>query len=338
MQYDIAVIGNDEAAFEMLRLAARSGKRTAAVLPESCHSSWMVGLALKRLVSDLLLDQSMPRRRMLERTGSPRLLRQLLAAAVGRETSDHMDILERLNVDVKMGQPRFVDRNTLCISDGRTCRRSTVAARHFVIGTGVRPTAMHRPLGLVALHRPEALFEGMVLPNSLCVVGGGSLGCGMAALFALFGVRSQHVARDDQNDALLELARAAGVEVAFHPSEFGLTHVGGVLSAKHTAVIDSRRAVGFTEHLNLAAIDVEADENGQLWCSSGFETWCPGIFGIGSVVGFSPDMALHPSVQAERIQRRITRLIPRPLLMDVCIASEQRASNPHRTAVSTINN
>ena len=33
MQYDLAVIGNDEAAFEMLCLAAESGKRTAAVLP-----------------------------------------------------------------------------------------------------------------------------------------------------------------------------------------------------------------------------------------------------------------------------------------------------------------
>ena len=324
MQYDIAIIGNDEGAFEMLALAARVGGRTAAVLPESCQSSWMVGLALKQLVSDLLVDLSLPRRRLLERIGSPRLLRQLLAAAVARETAEHIANLEQLDVDISMGEPQFVDRHTLAVADTRSGECRTLKARHFVIGTGVRRTSMHRSPSPRTRQHTDSLFVRTVIPESLCVVGGGSFGCGMAALFSLFGVRVRHVTKNNQDDALMELAREAGVEIAFHPAEFGLTHTDGVLSAKHSDIVDYRRAEGFTDHLNLQAIDVLPDENGQLWCSSRLETWCAGVFGIGKVVGFSPETALPPSVQAEKIQRCISRLIPRPHLLDVIQGPDQR--------------
>lgn len=338
MQYHICVVGNDEAAIEMLCLAAESKQRTAAVLPESCQSSWLTGLALKRLVGDLLVDQSTGRRALLQRTGSPRLLRQLIAGAIAKETDELATMLQSLNVDVYHGQPRFVDRHAIAVSDGRVCRRSLLSARHFVIGTGTRHTAMHRPLGLVALHRPETAFEGHSLPKTLCVLGGDSFGCGLAALFSLFGVRTRHVARQSQDSAMLELACAAGVDIAFHPSEFGLTQSHGTLANSHRDVVDCRRAVGFTESLNLQALDVEADENGQLWCSSELETWCPGIFGIGDVVGFSADAAVPASVQARRIHSRILRRIPRPHLLDAFVDSASAGSRMRQSAFVASNN
>lgn len=338
MPYDIAVIGNDEAAFEMLCLAAESGRSTAAVLPESSHSTWLVGVALKRLVSDLLVDQSDSRRRLLARRGSPRLLRQLVKGAIAKETDDLYCMLQRLNIHVRMGQPRFINRQSLSIADGRTCDRSTLNARHIIIGTGTRRTAMHRPLGLVALHRPEAIFEGHILPESICMLGGDSFGCGMAALFSLFGVRSRHIAHDHQDPAMLELARAAGVEIAFNLTEPRPVPAGGVLSNAHADVVDCRRSIGFTEQLNLSAIDVEADENGQLWCSSGLETWCPGVFGLGGVVGFSADGALHPSAQAGQILRRISSQVPRPHLLDLFVNSEQLGAHDAPTMNHAVNN
>lgn len=338
MQYDITVIGNDEAAFEMLCLAARAAKRTAAVLPEASHSSWLVGLALKRLVSDLLVDQSINRRQLLERTGSPRLLRRLLAGAIVEETVELTQMLERLNVDVRLGQPRFINSHSIAIADGRTCEQSTLNSRHVVIGTGTRHTAMRRSLGPVGLHRAETMFEGSSLPQSICMLGGDDFGCGIAALFSMFGVRSRHVARDNQDRAMLELAQAAGVEITFDPSEFGQTQAVGVHSDTHTDVVDCRQSIGFTEHLNLSAIDVETDENGQLWCSSGLETWCPGVFGIGDVVGFSADSSVHPSVQAERIQQQISHQIPQPQLLDLFINAEQSKTGSRGSARAFANN
>ena len=337
MQYDITVIGNDEAAFEMLCLSAESGRRTAAVLPDSSQSSWLVGMALKRLVSELLVDRSISRCRLLARTGSPRLLCRLLAGAIAREIWELVCMLERLNVHIRVGQPRFLDAHSVSIAEGLTCDRSTLSACHFIVGTGTRHTAMHRPLGLVALHRPEFIFEGNTLPESICMLGGDSFGCGIAALFSLFGVRSRHVARDRQDSAMLELARAAGVEIAFHPSEFGLSQSGGVLSNSHVNVVDCRRAIGFTDCLNLSAIGVEADENGQLWCSSDLETWCPGVFGVGDVVGFSADSVVHPAVQAERILRRISRQIPRPHLNELFVNQQKHSAKVSPKVVSAVN-
>ena len=111
MQYDIAVIGNDEAAVEMMCLAAESGRRTAAVLPDSNHSAWLVALALRRLISDLLVDQSISRRQLLARTGSPRLLRQLVAGAIVRIRSQNWD------------QKAHIKISFLCNKWSKTCQK-----------------------------------------------------------------------------------------------------------------------------------------------------------------------------------------------------------------------
>lgn len=316
MDYDIAVIGNDEAALEILRLAAGSGKRTVAVLPETRHSAWLAGQALRRLVSDLIVDQTAQRRQLFSRTATPRLLHALLSRAIVSEVTEQMHVLESLGIDVLMGETRFVSDNSLTVCSGATGIRQTLGVRHIVIGTGVRRTAMHRRPGLMPFHRPEALFAGRLLPRSICVLGGGHFGIGLAALMSIFGVDTRLVAREDNTSVMLELATAAGVQIGHHPADVGLPPVGGTVSELQADVVDCRRVVGFTDHLNLSVVDVEPDENGQLWCADNFETWCSGIFGIGEVVGFSPDTALHPAVQAERIMNRITHSVSRPHLVD----------------------
>jgi NAD(P) transhydrogenase len=312
MQFDLAIIGNDEAAFEMQCLAAQMGRRVVAILPESRHSSWIVGQALRKLVSNLLVDRSVSRQKMFASAGTPRLLQRLIARAVAAEVSEQIELLKELGVEVRLGESRFEAGGKLFVSEGAFCRRVSVDARYTVIGTGVRQTAMHRPLGLVPFHRPESLFEGTELPESLCVVGGDATGAGLAALFSLFGVRARHVAREENESAMLELAMAAGVSIGFHPADVGLSATGSPSASVHADVVDCRRKVGFTKNLNLSAIGVEPDENGQLWCSASFETWCPGVFGVGEVVGFCPQSNLLASVQAERVMNRIVRAIPRP--------------------------
>lgn len=336
MSYDIAVIGNDEAAFDMLCLAAASRRKTLAILPETSHSAWLLGHALKRLVTNLLVDQTPPRKRMFQRTGTPRLLQSLLSRAIVKEVSEQKQQLEDIGVDVMLGEARFLGQRDLAVSMGVTCTRELISARHIVIGTGTRRTAMHRPLGLMPFHRPESLFAGQRLPESVCVAGGGEFGAGLAALMSLFGVDVCHIAREDNTSTMLELAIATGVRIGYTPAEVGLPHIGSHDSDQRTVVVDCRRSAGFTDHLSLDAISVESDENGKLWCGSGFETWCSGVFGIGEVVGFSPDTALRPALQAERIMSRITDIVPRPHLLDAFIRHQKAAPAPKsRLAVGT---
>jgi NAD(P) transhydrogenase len=311
MKYDLAVIGNDEAAFEMMFVAAASRQKTVAVLPESRHSSWMMGQALRRLVGNLLVDQSHRRRSMMASAGTPRLLQRLLAQSIVEEVTEHTEALRNCGVDVLYGETRFRSKGELVVTDGMSCSQSVIQASSVVIGTGIRYTSQHRSLGLVSTQRPESLFEGRRLPKSLCFVGGGPLGAGLAGLFQLFGVRTQLIAREDSDCAVLEMARTAGVEIAGHPADVGLT-LDGISRRNRREFIDCRRVLGFTEHLNLKAVGIEPDENGQLWCTTGFETWCSGVFGIGAVVGFSSDSAIHPTLQAERVLNRIQHRIPRP--------------------------
>ena len=311
MRYDIAIIGNDEAAIEMACLASIAGQRAAMALPEQRHSSWIVEHAFRRLVTELSVDDTAARRSLLRRNGTPRLLQRLLAGAINSETSEAIELLERLGVDVLPGESRFVNRNSFAVTSGTSCRRTIVNAANIVIGTGVRRAAVHRPLGLLPFRRAESFLEGRSLPESLIVLGGEDFGAGFASFLNLFGVHTSLLAHENSDSDLLELAEVAGVQIVHHPSELGLTGDGPV-SPDEQQIVDCRRTLGFTEHLGLSAIGIEPDEHGQLWCAANLETWCSGVFGIGSVVGFSADAADHPTIQAERVLNRIQHRIRRP--------------------------
>lgn len=311
MRYDIAILGNDEAALEMACAASIAGQRVMIALPEQRHSSWMMEQALRRLVTELSVDYSSVRRATFRNSGTPRLLQRLLAGAVNAETSESIEVLERLGVDVLPGESRLLTRNSISVSTGTICRRSVVNAANIVIGTGIRRTAAHRPLGLLPFRRVETVLEGRSLPESLILLGGDDFGAGFAALVSLFGVQTSLLARESDDCDMLDLAVEAGVNIVHHPSELGLSSEGPA-SLVDLHVVDCRRTIGFTEHLGLTAIGIEPDENGQLWCAANLETWCSGVFGIGSVVGFSADASDHPSVQAERVLNRIQHRIRKP--------------------------
>ncbi len=311
MRYDIAVVGNDEAAFEIMCIAGAAGQRSVGILPEQRHSAWMVSLALRRLVEQLLVDRSQTRQKLFARSGTPRLLHRLLATAMTAEVMDHIAMLEGLGVDVLVGESRLQTRNNIAVTSGIECRRTLIQADNIVIGSGTRRTAMHRPLGLVPFHQAESLLSGSHLPKALCLLGGDEFGAGFAALMSLFGVETRLLTGDGDSSAMLELADAAGVTIRHRAADLGWNH-DNLRPCNGADVVDCRRAVGFTDHLGLPGIGIEPDEHGQLWCAANLETWCSGIFGIGDVVGFSSDISKHPTDQAHRILNRITHRIRKP--------------------------
>lgn len=311
MTYDLCVVGNDEASLELAFVAARHGQNVLSILPEQRHSSWMMSQALQQMVSNLLADASESRRRQWRKTGSPRLVQRLLANSLTYEMTDHVSALENVGADVSIGEARFQTADTLVLTNGAHGRRSLVRAANIVIGMGVRRTAVHRPLGLVPFHRPESLLAGSELPSTLCILGGGGLGAGLASIFSLFGSHVRFLSDLDACDSMLTLAEDSGVIVATHPAELGLS-VDHPFALNQGDIVDCRRSEGFTDHLGLSAIGIEPDEHGLLWCSSSLETWTPGVFGIGDVIGFSSGVSQHPTEQAMRILNRMTHRIRKP--------------------------
>jgi NAD(P) transhydrogenase len=311
MRYDIAVIGNDEAALELLCMAGSLGKRVLAILPEQRHSEWMISIALRRLVEQLLNDGRGTRLNESARRCTPGLVKRLLTNALTSEIMDYMAILERLGVDVRIGEARLLSRNSVMITSGMDCSRNVFIADNVVIGCGTRRTATHRPLGLVPSTGPESLLAGAMFPETVTILGGDQFGAGFSALLSVIGVESELITHGRADCAMQELAVATGVRMidAASVDEYARKRSR---SGRSCDVLDFRRSVGFTEHLGLADVGVEPDELGRLWCASSLETWCSGVFGIGAVVGFSADISRHPTDQARRILNRISHRIPRP--------------------------
>jgi NAD(P) transhydrogenase len=311
MRYDIAVIGNDEAALELLCMAGSLGKRVLAILPEQRHSEWMVGIALRRLVEQLLNDGRGARLNKSARRSTPGLVKRLLTNALTSEIMDYIAILERLGVDVRIGEARLLSRSSVMITSGVDCSRNVFVADNVVVGCGTRRTSTHRPLGLVPSTGPESLLTGAIFPDTVTILGGDQLGAGFASLLSLIGVESELITHGRADCAMQELAVEAGVRMidAGNIDEYVRKRSR---SGRSGALLDFRRSVGFTEHLGLADVGVEPDELGRLWCASSLETWCSGVFGIGAVVGFSADISRHPTDQARRILNRISHRIRRP--------------------------
>lgn len=321
MKYDVVVIGNDEAAFEMLNLAAVSGHRTAAILPELRHSSWLAAQALRRLTADLLTDRTLARRQLFLRSASPRLLQSLLSRAIAEEIREHMSLLERLGVDVRLGEASLSTD-----ADGRPvihCNRRLLTPKYTVLATGVQQTATVRAIGQVPFHSPEAIFSGRRLPPSVQIVGGGDFGIGLAALTSLFGVATSLLTDETESAVMLELAESSGVHLI---DRLRIDPTADRGSAAAGDIVDCRRSIGFTEHLNLASVEIEPDENGRLWCGEALETWRSGIFGVGDVVGFCSDGELSATEQAGRILNRIQSALPRPHLLNAFTAAGARTA------------
>jgi NAD(P) transhydrogenase len=249
------------------------------------------------------------------------------------ETNDQVRLLQSLGVEVVLGESQFRTPFDIEVSTGIDFGRRTVGANSVVIGTGVCRTSLQRSLGLLPFLRPESLFEGRHLPSALKIVGGGEMGAGLAAFVSLFGVRTSLLTDLDNDNALLEMAETAGVEIhgpgteTINMDDISAGHCSAdrhqpanrfrpasseFIPPESAVVMDCRRSAGFTSNLNLGAIGVLPDENGQLWCGNNFETWCGGVFGIGSVVGFSTTQRLSAIRQAEQILNRVTHRIPRP--------------------------
>jgi hypothetical protein len=313
MKFDLAVIGNDESAIELALAAATTQQKTVAILPESRHSSWMMSLAFRRLASTLLADRSRSRRFLYERSGTPGLIRRLLRAALVAESSDHARLLQHAGAHVLVGEPRFRTPEELTVSTGVNCSRLTLTAKNTVVATGVRYSSPQRSLGLIQLESPESLLEGTRLPRQLRFVGGDDFATGLASVFSLFGVRTTVCIDDTLETMLADLAEATGVRICSRSClERDDVPIAPEPQMSFERTIDCRRQIGFTEHLNLPGIGIEPDENGQLWCSSSFETWCDGVFGIGEVVGFGSSSHLTPSQQAARVLYRIRHQMQPP--------------------------
>ena len=229
------------------------------------------------------------------------------------ETQRIVTNLRAHGIESVRGAARFVDASTVAVTSSTGER--TLEAEAILIATGSRP---FRPAGIPfddpGVYDSDAILGIARLPDALCVLGGGVIGCEYASVFAALGVAVELIDGRDRllpfldaeiGGRLAEALEAHGVEVrlseraeAVDRTDRGLRvrlRSGEERSAE--AVLVAAGRAGNTVGLNLEGIGVRTDPRGHVEVDERFRTAAPGVFAAGDVVGF-PALASTSMEQA----------------------------------------
>lgn len=322
MQYDLTILGNDEAAFETAMAANDQGLKTLVVVSDTAVSAWQKTRALQHLASELMAE-AIDRHHSLNH----RSLVAKYEAALQTELQEFNTSLRTAGIDVLNATAEFESAKAVRLTFPDFTRPVTINSHNVVVATGVQRTAFPFCDKKDRLDAADAILGSAKLPQHARVIGGGDFGAALAACLQLSGVATQLISRIQHDSATLELASSCGVDIADHPDDFDSSEtIDGEAIDAEQQVIDCRGHHGLTHGLKLGTIAVEADEHGQLWCGRHFETWCRGVYGVGDVVGFSPDSTMPVVTQAEMVIHRI------------CIAQQPTSGSSRLTAALVLQN
>lgn len=207
LRCDVAVIGAGTAGLAAERAARSSGATTLLIDPEFNGSTCArVGCMPSKLL--IAASSAAHAARTTDQFGVRTGDVSIDGAAVMQRVRAERDRFARLTrenaiddlpEDIKIRDcARFLGPDTLALGDGRT-----IAAKSIIIATGSSPAIpdQYAALGELAL-TTEMIFEIDDLPNSLAVIGGGSIGLELAQAFARLGVTVSLFDRSDRLNAV----------------------------------------------------------------------------------------------------------------------------------------
>jgi NAD(P) transhydrogenase len=316
-QFDFVVLGSGPAGEKGAAQAAYFGKHVALVekAPEPGGASVHTGtLPSKTLRETALYLTGFHRGELygitlkLDRRKSLRQLTGRLRAVIDRQTRQIRRNLERHRIEVISGRARFLDSRTIGVFDalGTEIRRLSGSAILIAVGSSPVP-----PPGIAA-HDADIVDSDRILdldriPDRLCVVGGGVIGCEYTSIFAALGTRVTLVEGRDRLLSFVDAELAAALSIAFERMGAevllgdAVDSIERIPGKKRDAlrlhlksgrrltadkILFSAGRQGNTEGLDLPAAGVAADPRGRISVDHNFQTNVPGIYAAGDVIGF----------------------------------------------------
>ncbi|MEO5712349.1 MAG: FAD-dependent oxidoreductase [Luteolibacter sp.] len=231
------------------------------------------------------------------------------------EGADLAKIFESVNDYVSQVDPRYEGRLeaagvTLVRGEGRFTGHKrieaagrTLTAEKIVIATGSRPAPP--PFADLPVWTSDDLFPlRCAPPKSLIIIGGGVIGCEMAAFFAAVGVETSLFVRherllgkeDHEIEKVFQTEFSKDVRTHFHASLKDITRSGELFTATFQTengeqtfqaerVLFATGRIPNTESLDLSETGLSADAKGFLHVNEHLETSVPGIHATGDVNG-----------------------------------------------------
>jgi len=311
--YDMLVVGSGPAGQKAAIQAAKLSKRVAII--EKATQLGGTSLNTGTLPSKTLKD-TIEYFHGFARRGFPHLdaelasritLPDLMARkdqVIKTEVAVITDQLQRNGIEVFQGTAGFVDPHTLSVArwDGRD---DHVRASVIVLATGSRPRRPSEiPFDDLTVCDSDSILTTVRHPSSIIVIGGGVIGTEYASMLAAFGIavtlidrRTQLLRFMDQEitQVLDSQMRHNGVSM-----RTGEEYLGIAVNGQGRPVVQLRDGetvtadmllytagrIGNTEALNLAAVGLTTDKQGQLQVNSHYQTAIPHIYAAGDVIGF----------------------------------------------------
>jgi dihydrolipoamide dehydrogenase len=192
-EYQVVVIGSGSAGREACLSAAKAGLRTLLVEERdlggtSLHTGSYAVRALRACASYLQHTGTASKvgisLDLIETTWADWLATQ-------RRSSNELAVefshaIDRGKVDLQFGRARLNGPDKIVIADAEG-RSRQVTANHLVLATGSRPGFPSQPeFGIL---NSDHLLGKPVVPRHLFVVGGGYIGCELAAIYRAIGTR-----------------------------------------------------------------------------------------------------------------------------------------------------
>ena len=303
--YQVIVIGSGSAGKDAALLAARAGKRTLLIesgriggtgVHRGCHAVRALRACAThydRVVEGDRLGVYMD----LITTNWPTWL-EVQHRTTNRLAEELSRALDRAQAEVKFGRGELFDAHTVVITNDLG-KKETVTGEYIILATGSRPAFPGNEKAGVL--NSDQLLNSSLVPKNLFVIGGGYIGCELAAIFrarkvdvTLVEAESRLLPGWDQSagDRMREVLDQAGVQVMLNervelpsPDQEGPIHFrlrnGAIVTPDLTLV-----ALGRTpniEHLNLGKVGLPTQ--GFLEVNAQMQTKVPSIFAIGDLNG-----------------------------------------------------
>ncbi len=313
---DAIVIGSGQAAGQLCRDLAASGRRTALIershiggtcINEGCTPT-------KTLVASArVADRARHADRYGVRAAPVRVdlpavrqrMREIVESFGGGLPDDAAEWSDDPNLELIVGDARFTGPRSLAVALRGGGERQ-LGAREIFIDVGCRPSRPPIPgLDAVPVLDSASILELGELPEHLLVLGGGYIGLEYAQMYRRFGSRvtvvhrgKQLLAREDPDVAeeVAGILREDGIDIVLEAETRGIASrakeiVLGLASASgkpeligsHLLVATGR--VPNTDRLGLDAAGVRTDAQGFIVVDERLRTSAEGVYALGDVKG-----------------------------------------------------
>lgn len=311
--YDMVVIGSGPAGQKAAVQAAKLSKRVALI--EKAQQLGGTSLNTGTLPSKTLKD-TIEYLHGLGRRGLPQLGAELtrrltlpdLMARKDQVIETEVGVvghqLQRNKIEILQGTASFVDDHTVKVTQlngtGEQVRASII-----VLATGSRPRRPSEiPFDDVMICDSDSFLRTTKHPASIIVVGGGVIGTEYASMLAAFGITVTLLDRRNQMLRFLDQEIAAALATQMEENgvaiRLGQEHLNVVIDDSNRPAVQLHNGetvtadmllytmgrIGNTEALNLSAIGLATDQQGQLPVNAHYQTALPHIYAAGDVIGF----------------------------------------------------